>query len=267
MTRKLLLFVLAVLLIPSFASAQKALAQTSLSANINASQSCFVVAAVTGIPTTTANATGGTVTTIGQQSALYIDHELIYVQSVNSTSKQVCGLRGMNGTLASAHANGTMVLAGPPGGFYDFDPAGYCLASTPPTIMSPPQYTPWVNTRTGNQWICSSGTGGSNVWVPGFGNTMASPAVSATVASVAGTTLPSGPLFHVSGTNAITGWTIPTGCNATAAGGCSFSVIPDAVFTWTAAGNIALAGSAVVNKLLTFTWDSKNSKWIPSYIA
>jgi len=80
---------------------------------------------------------------------------------------------------------------------------------------------------------------------------------------VAGVTLPSGPLFHVTGTNAITGWTIPVGF----AGG-SFTVIPDAVFTWTAVGNIALAGTAVVSKALTFTYDGNAAKvWFPSYIA
>jgi hypothetical protein len=86
--------------------------------------------------------------------------------------------------------------------------------------------------------------------------------VTAKVASAAAAILPSGPLFHVDGTLAVTGFTVPVG-----GVGASFSIIPDAVFTWTTAGNIALAGSAVVNKLLTFTWDATNSKYIPSYIA
>jgi hypothetical protein len=57
------------------------------------------------------------------------------------------------------------------------------------------------------------------------------------------------------------------GCAATAVGTCSFTIIPDGAFTWTTAGNIALAGTAVVNKALTFLWDAKNSKWVPNYIA
>jgi hypothetical protein len=148
-----------------------------------------------------------------------------------------------------------------PNGFYDGDPSlnSACTAANTST-------TPWVNVRTGVQWLCSSVTG---TFVAGFNNPLVAvtPQPTAAVASVAGTTLPSGPFFHVTGTNIITGWTIPVGCNATAVGGCEFTVIPDAVFTWTAAGNIALAGSAVVNKALVFTWDAKNSKWIPSYIA
>src|SRR5215467_3853228 len=149
MTRilKALLIALAILVVPSFSSAATALGGTTLSANINASQSCFIVAAVTGIPTTTANATGGTTTTIGQQGALYVDRELMYVQSVNSTSKQVCALRGMGGSLGSSHASGAVVLVGQPGYFMDYDPAGYCGTSSPPNFMSPFQYTPWVNIR------------------------------------------------------------------------------------------------------------------------
>lgn len=263
-TLQVMLLALAVLFISPFAGAQTALTQTTLTANINNSQSCFALASVTGLSTSTNNATGGTTTTVGQQSAIYIDRELGYVQSINSSAKTVCVLRGMGGTLASSHASGTMVLAGSPNAFIDYDPAGYCGTSTPPNFMSPYQFTPWVNQRTSMQWLCSTVT---KTWVPGFNNTSVPAVVTTAVASVAGATLPSGPLFHVTGTNVITSWTVPVGCNATAAGGCSFTVIPDAVFTWTAAGNIALAGSAVVNKALTFTWDATNSKWVPSYIA
>jgi hypothetical protein len=87
----------------------------------------------------------------------------------------------------------------------------------------------------------------------------------ANTASVAGSTVPpqGADYFHVTGTNAITGWTNPAGLQD----GARFSVIPDGVFTWTAAGNIALAGTAVVSKLLDFQWDATTGKWYPSYIA
>ena len=87
----------------------------------------------------------------------------------------------------------------------------------------------------------------------------------ANTASVAGATVPpqGADYFHVTGTNAITGWTNPTGIQD----GARFTVIPDAVFTWTAAGNIALAGTAVVSKALDFVWDATTGKWYPSYIA
>jgi hypothetical protein len=207
-------------------------------------------------------------------SIIYVGTEAMGVFSVNSTSCVLTVNRGYLGTQAAPHPSGDMVLYGPnyaatiaqggnilPSGLFQQDPArgSACTASNTPT-------TPWVNVLTGSQWLCSSLT---NSWVPGFGNPLVPvlSEVTASVASVAGATLPSGPLFHVTGTNAITSWTVPVGCNATATGGCQFTIIPDAICTWTSAGNIALGGSCVVNKALTFLWDAKNSKWIPSYIA
>lgn len=86
----------------------------------------------------------------------------------------------------------------------------------------------------------------------------------ANTASAAGAVAPpqGADYFHVTGTAAITGWTNPTGLQD----GASFTVIPDGIFTWTAAGNIAVAGTAVVSRALTFTWDATTSKWYPSYV-
>lgn len=201
------------------------------------------------------------------QSYIYIDKELMGVVGPipSSASLPVPVIRGMRGTQAAPHVAGTMVLFGQvnllgSNEFFERDPVpGLCSTPFP--------QSPWINILSGMQWLCSSVTG---TWVPGFGNPGTSAIAlmpTASVASVAGATLPSGPLFHVTGTNAITSWTIPLGFNGTAAGGGCFQVIPDALFTWTATGNIALAGSAVVNKLLQFCWDAKNSKWVPSYIA
>lgn len=83
----------------------------------------------------------------------------------------------------------------------------------------------------------------------------------ANVAS-ATTITPTGELFHVTGTTAIATINIPyTGFNG------SITIIPDGIFTWTTAGNIALAGTAVVSKALKMTYDSTTSKWYPDYIA
>lgn len=206
-------------------------------------------------------------------SVIYVGREAMGVFAVNTTTCVLTVNRGYMGTQPAPHPSGDMVLYGPnyavtvgtggnpvPNGLFQQDPPpGSCTAANTPTA-------PWVNVLTGAQWLCSTIT---NTWVPGFNNPLypMSAAPTASVASVAGATLPSGPLFHVTGTNAITSWTVPVGCNATAVGGCSFTIIPDAICTWTNAGNIALGGSCVVNKALTFTWDAKNSKWIPSYIA
>lgn len=99
----------------------------------------------------------------------------------------------------------------------------------------------------GGQWI--------QVNKPGFQR------LGSVVASVAGVITPTGNVFHVSGALAITGITVPNGWQP----GMSISVIPDGTFTWTTATNIALAGTAVVNKLIIFVWSG--SKWVPSVIA
>jgi hypothetical protein len=49
-------------------------------------------------------------------------------------------------------------------------------------------------------------------------------------------------------------------------GGGSITLIPTGAFTWTTAGNIAVAGTAVVNRALTMVYDSGTAKWYPSYV-
>lgn len=80
-------------------------------------------------------------------------------------------------------------------------------------------------------------------------------------ASVAGViTFPTGLIHAVSGALAITGITVPyVGFQG------MIIVIPQAAFTWTAAGNIGLAGTAVIGKLIIFVYDG--TKWWPSVIA
>ncbi len=233
---------------PSVQAQQNTLTQTSLSALITASQNQITVASGTGITTT--NNTTATI--------LYVDKEEMVVLGVSGTQIHVS--RGQGGTPAAGHAANAMVLAGNPTYFFNHDPQGACVTAS--TLA-----TPYVSVITGTQWLCSTLT---KTWVPGFGNPGNSQvpiSVTTAVASAAGTVTPSGPLFHITGALAITGFVIPVGFNASTSGGGSFTVIPDGTFTWTSAGNIALAGTAVVNKTITFTWDAKNSKWIPSVIA
>lgn len=276
MNIKKLLLTLALVLLPTVAFGQQnTLTQTTLSSAVPAttgslftsSASSVVLAACTNITGVQLNPT----TTLNTQNqwVIYVDREAMLVYSVSSSGCVLQVQRGYNGTVATSHASGAMVLFGRQAWFYVTDPGASPGVGSPAgvTCTAASVYvSPYLNIRTGAQWLCSTITG---TWVPGFNNSLypsqAAPTVA--VASVAGATLPSGPLFHVTGTNAITSWTIPVGCNATAVGGCAFTIIPDAVCTWTAAGNIALAGSCVVNKALTFVWDAKNSKWIPSYIA
>lgn len=80
-------------------------------------------------------------------------------------------------------------------------------------------------------------------------------------ASVAGVFTPTYPITRVSGVLAITGITVPY---ADFSG--SIILIPTGLWTWTAAGNIAVAGSAVVSRAVQFTYDPFAAKWYPSYV-
>jgi hypothetical protein len=265
-TLKSLALALLVLLVPALAFGQQnVLVQTTLSAAVNApisgAANLVQIASATGITAPSLNSTA--TANIQNQWGLYVDREFMTVTGINGTTLSV--IRGQSGTVATAHASGAMVLYGRLNWFYVTDPGATPTASggisgaactTASTFVAP-----YLNIRTGAQWLCSTIT---TTWVPGFNNaqTPGSSAVTTLVASAAGAILPSGPLFHVNGTAAVTGFTIPVGCNATAVGGCSFTIIPDAAFTWTTAGNIATTGTAVANLAITFRWDATNSKWI-----
>ena len=254
--RKLLNYLIGVALLtlafaaPSFAQ-QYTLTQTTLAADVSNSSTTVQLASVTNVT--------GVITS--NNTDLYIDRELMQVVAVNG--KVVSVLRGVSGTQAAAHRASNMVLAGAPAAFVNFDPEGSCSTTAPksPTENVPAQ--PTINTRTGNQWLCSSLT---STWVPGFGNpgTSGTPiANTALVADAAGLITPSGPQFEVgAGTNAVTGFNIPVGCNATVRGGCEFTVIPTSAWTWTTANNIATSGTAVANLAITFRWDATSSKFI-----
>jgi hypothetical protein len=83
------------------------------------------------------------------------------------------------------------------------------------------------------------------------------------VASVAGTQpAVTGYVTRISGTNAIVTLSLPyPGFQGT------IVLIPTGIFTWTAAGNIGLAGTAVVGKALHMTYLPATGKWYPNYIA
>jgi hypothetical protein len=207
---------------------------------------------------------------------IYVGREAMGVFVVNTNLKSVGVIRGYLGTVAGPHPNGEMVLvsnvysttqqygANPvPSGFFQIDPplGASCTAANTPT-------TPWVNVITGSQWLCSTITGS---WVPGFQNPWITDGAwqTATVPAAAGAILPSGPLFVISGAGAITGFTIPVGCDATAVGGCSFTVIAAAgsTWTWTAAGNIMTAGTGTAGHTFTFIWSASLQKFVPSSLS
>lgn len=227
-------------------SAQNSLVQTTLSVAQTAGSNTLTVASTTGI----------TVTNNTTSTLVYVDRELETVIAISG--KQLTVARGASGTRAAPHASGTMALSGNPTYFFQSDPSGSCGPAG--TQLA----TPYVNVISGEQWLCSTIT---LTWVPGWNNPNTK-LVTTAVASAAGTITPSGPLFHITGTNSITGFVTPLGCNATAVGGCQFLAICDAVCVWTAAGNISAASGTVVAKTgILFTWDATTSKWIPTPVV
>jgi len=199
---------------------------------------------------------------------LFIDRELFRVNAVNSAVSpcQVTVERGFYGTKTTGHASGVKVWTGP-ANYYDAQDAGAGLvepvAGTPCTA-STQRVLPKLSVATGRAWNCATSTTSTvQLWSafdPGV------PVVEGAVLalSTAGTTIaPTNPLHHVSGTSsAFATITVPA---ALAPNGC-LALIPDAVWTSTASGgNIAVASTAIVNKVMTFCYDSVNSKWVPSY--
>lgn len=247
-TRSVAALVAAVLLLtaaPLFA--QTALTATTLAALADASSTTVTVASATGI---TAPGSGSTFV------YLLVDKEILVTRSVVGVGIGV--MRGQNGTRATAHANGAAVTVVPPRALINYVPSGQCVRASLPfvpvvvggTISQHMNGTTFdcLGATTAGQYAQTSDNGPAVL-----GSTMAS------TAGVLG--LPTGTILTVSGTNAITGITLPAGAQP----GFRLSIVPSGVFTWTAATNISLAGTAVVNKLLEFVWNG--SKWVPSYIA
>lgn len=245
---KKLITLLSLLLVSGcLAFGQTALTQTTLSAAVTSSTTSIPLAAVTGI-------TAG-------QTVLFLEDgttggEAVFVNSLNG--KVALVTRGYGGQPAAPHINATLVLIGSPSQYAAFDPTGSCTPSA--TI------NPYINLKNGNQWICSSI---ANHWVPGFFNVSSPAGTSAAVASVAGATAPSGPLFHITGALAITAWGSSTTVGAVGMGGGSsqpvgapFCTIPDAAYTTTATNNIATAVTAVANLMICWTFDQTNKKYI-----
>jgi hypothetical protein len=92
-------------------------------------------------------------------------------------------------------------------------------------------------------------------WYPSYySSAVTSPPTVASATTIAPTTS----IFFVSGTTAVATITPPSGINV-------ITIIPSGAFTTTTAGNIALASTAVVSKILIMVYDSATAKWYPSY--
>lgn len=121
-----------------------------------------------------------------------------------------------------------------------------------------------ASTGTGNNVLSASPTFtgtivSANITHSGL---VATTAAAPTVASAA-TIAPTTSIVFISGTAAIDTITAPT---PIASGGGRITLIPTGAFTWTTAGNIAVAGTAVVSRALDIIYDVTTTKWYPSYV-
>lgn len=80
----------------------------------------------------------------------------------------------------------------------------------------------------------------------------------------ASTITPTHAIHRVTGTTSINTITVPDVFNDGDNTGGHLTIIPTGIFTWTASGNIGLAGTSVVGKAIIFTWMPGLHKWYPS---
>ena len=120
---------------------------------------------------------------------------------------------------------------------------GSAVFATTPTLV-----TPVIGAATGTSLSLS-----------GFSAVSAAAPTIASATTIAPTT----PIVFISGTAAVVNITAAAPIST---GGGTITLIPTGAFTWTAAGNIAVLGTAVVNRALTMTYDVTTTKWYPSYV-
>jgi len=101
-----------------------------------------------------------------------------------------------------------------------------------------------------------------NLTAPAVIGFSATDAVAPTVPS-GSTITPLKPIAFISGTTVVNTISVPSVMLLT---GGTITLIPTGIWTWTTAGNIALAGTSVVSKALIMTYDYGTGKWYPSYV-
>jgi hypothetical protein len=120
---------------------------------------------------------------------------------------------------------------------------GSAVFATTPTLVTP---------------VLGAATG-TSLSLSGFSAVSAAAPTIASATTIAPTT----PIVFISGTTAVVNITAAAPIST---GGGTITLIPTGAFTWTAAGNIAVLGTAVVNRALTMTYDATTTKWYPSYV-
>jgi len=232
---------------PSFA--QTVLNSTTLAAAVaDGVTRTITLTSATGV---TAPA-GGTAAVV-----LLVDREIMTVLSVSGTVVQVTRA---SDTRAVPHINGAIVWIAPRQNVTTYVPSGQCTRTSLQAVPLIVGAGVGLGSEVGSLFDCL-GVTTAGQWVNTNGSA-GFPVLGSTVASPAGVLTPTGTYFKVSGTNAITGFTLPAG----AAPGFTLYLEATGIWTWTAAGNILTAGTTTAaGRVFAFVWNG--AKFVPMVIA
>jgi len=195
--------------------------------------------AITSLPAATAAATTDVLPIVQSGTTKQVTNALLFT---NATLVAPALGTVASGNISACTSTG-MVLTAPALGTVASGNISACTSTG--MVLT----TPVIGAATGTSLVLSSFN--------------ATNAAAPTIAS-ATTIAPTKQITFISGTTAVV--TI-TAAAPISAGGGTITLIPTGIFTWTTAGNIALAGTAVVGKALTMTYDTTTTKWYPSYVA
>ncbi len=135
------------------------LVSTTITADMAKNATSMRVVATTGMNAPTAGVPASMLYIIDQGEAV---GQLVQVQSISGLTVRFTP-RG-SGAIGNAHLSGAVVLiATTPDWFYTSNPSGPCAGSN---VNIANITTPYLNTNTGQQWLCSSVT---STWVAGGG--------------------------------------------------------------------------------------------------
>lgn len=250
--RTLLRFLIAWLLLIGGATpvlAQRVLTSTTLSSALSDSAATSMV-----VTSNSGFAVGDA--PVGPKLAL-IDREIVAVSAVNATIIRIA--RGQNGSRAATHLSGATVWVGPPAAFYSFVPSGQCQRTLTPSVPYIVGGVLGGGSEAGTIWDCL-GLTTAGQWVQTNGTSAQISLVIGSTVSSATSVTATAQYFKMSGTvNPVSTIALPAGAGV----GFQLYIEPTGAWVTDTAGNILIASTAVVGKLMTMTWNG--TKWVPSY--